>query len=76
MCFLIPQLYRVAAQSSVNDLKVSAEVCMPLINAVISEIKKGTYIHGSFLNVDVPTDSAHHKVSIVTNIDFGVNLGT
>ncbi|KAF8731932.1 hypothetical protein HU200_015880 [Digitaria exilis] len=51
----------VAGQSSVNDLKVSAEVCMPLINTIVTEIKNGTYPKGSFLNVDVPTDAAHHK---------------
>ncbi|KAJ1288222.1 hypothetical protein BS78_02G073600 [Paspalum vaginatum] len=51
----------VAGKSSVNDLKVSAEVCMPLINAIVTEIKNGTYPKGSFLNVDVPTDAAHHK---------------
>ena len=61
--YLISQLFRVAGQSSVNDLKVSAEVCMPLINTIVTEIKNGTYPQGSFLNVDVPTDAAHHKVN-------------
>ena len=61
---MISQLFRVAGQSSVNDLKLSAEVCMPLINAIVTEIKNGTYPQGSFLNVDVPTDAAHHKVKI------------
>ncbi|KAM0888414.1 hypothetical protein ACQ4PT_028365 [Festuca glaucescens] len=51
----------VAGKSSVNDLKVAAEVCMPLINAVMVEIKNGTYPKGSFLNIDVPTDAGHHK---------------
>jgi hypothetical protein len=61
---LISQLYRVAGQSSANDLKMSAEVCMPLINTIVTEIMNGTYPKGSFLNVDVPTDAAHHKVNI------------
>ncbi|XP_062190205.1 uncharacterized protein LOC133893244 isoform X1 [Phragmites australis] len=56
----------VAGQSSVNDLKVAAEVCMPLINAVMVEIKNGTYLQGSFLNIDVPTDAVHHKGYKVT----------
>jgi len=34
---------------------------MPLINTIATEIKNGTYPQGSFLNVDVPTDAAHHK---------------
>ena len=62
--YLISQLFRVAGQSSVNDLKVSVEVCMPLINTIVTEIKNGTYPQGSFLNVDVPTDAAHHKVNL------------
>uniref|UniRef100_A0A0E0LIB1 Survival protein SurE-like phosphatase/nucleotidase domain-containing protein n=1 Tax=Oryza punctata TaxID=4537 RepID=A0A0E0LIB1_ORYPU len=57
----IPALAMVATQSSVNDLKVAAEVVMPLINTVMVEIKNGTYPQGSFLNIDVPTDAAHHK---------------
>ncbi|KAK3126660.1 hypothetical protein QOZ80_7AG0560250 [Eleusine coracana subsp. coracana] len=56
----------VAGKSSVNDLKTSAEVCMPLIHAIMTEIMNGTYIKGSFLNVDVPTDAAHHKGYKVT----------
>ncbi|KAL6845688.1 hypothetical protein ACP4OV_024511 [Aristida adscensionis] len=59
-------LHRVAGKSSVNDLKVSAEVCMPLINAFVVEVKNGTYPKGSFLNIDVPTDAAHHKGYKVT----------
>ncbi|KAF0907061.1 hypothetical protein E2562_014666 [Oryza meyeriana var. granulata] len=51
----------IAGQSSVNDLKVAAEVVIPLINTVMVEIKNGTYPQGSFLNIDVPTDAAHHK---------------
>uniref|UniRef100_A0A0E0AH32 Survival protein SurE-like phosphatase/nucleotidase domain-containing protein n=1 Tax=Oryza glumipatula TaxID=40148 RepID=A0A0E0AH32_9ORYZ len=57
----IPSLAMVASQSSVNDLKVAAEVVMPLINTVMAEIKNGTYPQGSFLNIDIPTDAAHHK---------------
>ncbi|CAN6209638.1 unnamed protein product [Urochloa humidicola] len=34
---------------------------MPLVNTIVTEIKNGTYPKGSFLNVDVPTDAAHHK---------------
>jgi 5'-nucleotidase len=56
----------VAGQSTANDLKTAAEVCMPLIHAIMTEIKNGTYLKGSFLNVDVPTDAAHHKGYKVT----------
>lgn len=37
---------------------------MPLINNVMTEIKNGTYPQGSFLNIDIPTDAAHHKVNL------------
>jgi 5'-nucleotidase len=49
-------------------MKVAAEVCMPLINAVMVEIKNGTYPKESFLNIDVPTDAGHHKVNLLTMI--------
>ncbi|KAG1347611.1 5'-nucleotidase SurE [Cocos nucifera] len=48
-------------KSTVNDLKLAAEVCLPIVNAVLSELKNKTYPQGSFLNIDVPTDVAHHK---------------
>lgn len=48
-------------KSTVDDLKLAAEVCLPLVNAVLSELKNKTYPQGSFLNIDVPTDVAHHK---------------
>ncbi|RCV21665.1 hypothetical protein SETIT_4G155700v2 [Setaria italica] len=38
----------VAGQSSVNDLKVSAEVSMLLINTILTEIENGIYPKGSF----------------------------
>ena len=51
----------VGGKSSVNDLKLAAEVCLPVINGVVTEIKNKTYPKGSFFNIDVPTDVAHHK---------------
>ncbi|XP_073004926.1 uncharacterized protein [Typha latifolia] len=52
-----------AGKSSINDLKLAAKVCLPLINAVFVELKNKSYLEGSFLNIDVPTDVAHHKVA-------------
>ncbi|XP_038972125.1 5'-nucleotidase SurE [Phoenix dactylifera] len=49
------------SKSTVNDLKLAAEVCLPVINAVLTDLRNKTYPEGSFLNIDVPTDVAHHK---------------
>eukprot|EP00252_Welwitschia_mirabilis_P009353 TRINITY_DN2190_c0_g1_i1.p1 TRINITY_DN2190_c0_g1~~TRINITY_DN2190_c0_g1_i1.p1 ORF type:complete len:322 (+),score=55.78 TRINITY_DN2190_c0_g1_i1:346-1311(+) len=43
------------------DFKLAAQACLPLINAVASNIKKGAYPPGFFLNVDVPVDPSNHK---------------
>ncbi|KAI0504839.1 hypothetical protein KFK09_015792 [Dendrobium nobile] len=51
----------VGGKSNVQDLKLAVEVCLPVINAVLTELKNKTYPKGSFLNIDVPTDVANHK---------------
>ncbi|KAK8954137.1 hypothetical protein KSP39_PZI002327 [Platanthera zijinensis] len=51
----------VGGKSSLQDLKLAAKVCLPMINAVLTELKNKTYPKGSFLNVDVPTDVTNHK---------------
>nr|XP_010934984.1 uncharacterized protein LOC105054982 isoform X2 [Elaeis guineensis] len=53
--------HMMGGKSTVNDLKLAAEVCLPVINSVLTELKNKTYPEGSFLNIDVPTDVAHHK---------------
>lgn len=53
---------RKGRKSDVHDLKLAADACLPLINAVLYELKAKAYPEGSFLNVDVPTDVANHKV--------------
>ncbi|KAG6512065.1 5'-nucleotidase SurE-like [Zingiber officinale] len=50
-----------AGKSNANDLKLAADACLPLINAVLNEIKAKTYPEDSFLNVDVPSDAVNHK---------------
>ncbi|XP_078180764.1 survival protein SurE-like phosphatase/nucleotidase [Carex rostrata] len=51
----------VGSKSTVDDLKLAAEACMPLINAVLYEVKNKSFPEGCFLNVDVPTDVSHVK---------------
>ncbi|CAL9102945.1 unnamed protein product [Musa textilis] len=42
-------------------MKLAADACLPLINAVLYVLKAKAYPEGSFLNIDVPTDVAYHK---------------
>ncbi|XP_020578433.1 uncharacterized protein LOC110023382 [Phalaenopsis equestris] len=51
----------VGGKSNVQDLKLAVELCLPVINAVLNELKNKTYPKGSFLNIDVPTDVTNHK---------------
>ncbi|XP_077210252.1 survival protein SurE-like phosphatase/nucleotidase [Tasmannia lanceolata] len=51
----------VGGQSNVHDFKIGAEACLPIINAILTELKNKTYPQGFFLNMDLPTDIANHK---------------
>lgn len=61
LCWLIG-VFRVGGKSNVDDFTLAAEACLPIISAVVDEIKKKTYPRNCFLNIDVPTDVVHHKV--------------
>ncbi|CBI26244.3 hypothetical protein VitviT2T_006502 [Vitis vinifera] len=51
----------VAGKSNVHDFKLAAEACLPMISAVLSEIKNQRYPERCFLNIDLPTDVVNHK---------------
>ncbi|KAI4317821.1 hypothetical protein L6164_025658 [Bauhinia variegata] len=51
----------VKGKSSHNDFILAAQACIPIIDAVIVEIKKKSYVQGCFLNIDVPVNVANHK---------------
>nr|XP_043626721.1 5'-nucleotidase SurE [Erigeron canadensis]XP_043626722.1 5'-nucleotidase SurE [Erigeron canadensis]XP_043626723.1 5'-nucleotidase SurE [Erigeron canadensis] len=51
----------VKATSSIDDFTLAAEACLPIINAVVSEIRNKTYPQKCFLNVDLPTNIQNHK---------------
>ncbi|KAK9139845.1 hypothetical protein Scep_009526 [Stephania cephalantha] len=51
----------VRGQSNAHDFKVGAEACLPLISAVMMEIKNDNFPKRCFLNVDLPTDVVNHK---------------
>ncbi|KAL6185787.1 hypothetical protein ACLB2K_041913 [Fragaria x ananassa] len=51
----------VEGKSRINDFTLAAEACLPIINAILVEIKNQTFPQGCFLNVDLPTNLATHK---------------
>ncbi|KAF3457148.1 hypothetical protein FNV43_RR01805 [Rhamnella rubrinervis] len=51
----------VGGKSVVHDYTLSAEACLPIINAILVDIKNQTYPEGCFLNIDLPMDVANHK---------------
>ncbi|KAH7843452.1 hypothetical protein Vadar_016793 [Vaccinium darrowii] len=51
----------VGGTSNVDDYTVAAEACLPIVDAVLAEIKNKTYPQKCFLNVDLPTNIANHK---------------
>ncbi|KAG8370201.1 hypothetical protein BUALT_Bualt14G0092500 [Buddleja alternifolia] len=51
----------VGGTSNINDYALAAEACLPIISAVLAEIKKKTYPQNCFLNIDVPTNVVNHK---------------
>lgn len=67
-CFIYDEFglltYRVGGKSSINDFTLGAEACLPIINAILAEIKNKTYPQRCFLNIDLPTNVAYHKVSL------------
>ncbi|KAL2922573.1 5'-nucleotidase SurE [Bienertia sinuspersici] len=51
----------VGGVSTIDDYTLAAEACLPIINAVLSEIKNKTYPKRCFLNIDLPTNIRSHK---------------
>lgn len=51
----------VGGTSTVEDYTLAAEACLPLISAVLAEIKNQRYPRRCFLNIDVPTNIRNHK---------------
>ncbi|KAK3165236.1 hypothetical protein QOZ80_1AG0030670 [Eleusine coracana subsp. coracana] len=44
-----------------SDFKDAAQVCLPLINAALTDIEKGTFLRGCLLNVGVPSSPSANK---------------
>lgn len=51
----------VGGVSNIDDYALAAEACLPIINAVLAEIKNKTYPQRCFLNIDLPTNIRCHK---------------
>ncbi|KAI9089737.1 hypothetical protein K1719_029030 [Acacia pycnantha] len=51
----------VKGKSDPHDFILSAQECLPIISAILVEIKNQRYVRRCFLNVDVPTNVAAHK---------------
>ncbi|XP_062108358.1 uncharacterized protein LOC133819190 [Humulus lupulus] len=51
----------VAGKSHTDDFTLSAKACLPIIDAILVEVKSLTYPKRSFLNIDLPTNVANHK---------------
>ncbi|KAL9232870.1 hypothetical protein vseg_007933 [Gypsophila vaccaria] len=47
--------------SNIDDFNLAAEACLPIISAVLAEIKNKTYPQRCFLNIDLPTNVRNHK---------------
>ncbi|XP_004486847.1 uncharacterized protein [Cicer arietinum] len=48
-------------ESKETDFKDAVEVCLPLINAAISDVEKGTFPKNCFLNIEIPMSPLSNK---------------
>ncbi|TVT97918.1 hypothetical protein EJB05_56806 [Eragrostis curvula] len=48
-------------ESKDSDFKDAAQVCLPLINAALADIEKGTFLRGCLLNIGVPSSPSTNK---------------
>ncbi|KAI8566259.1 hypothetical protein RHMOL_Rhmol02G0026000 [Rhododendron molle] len=51
----------VRGASTIRDFTLAAEACLPIIYAILAEIKNKTYPNTCFLNIDLPTNVVNHK---------------
>lgn len=49
-------------ESKDSDFKDAAQACLPLINAALAEIEKGTFLKGCLLNIGIPSAPSANKV--------------
>nr|GME04261.1 5'-nucleotidase SurE-like isoform X1 [Ipomoea batatas] len=51
----------VHGKSNLNDFTLAAQAFIPIISAILGDIKNQTYPLNCFLNITVPTDVVNHK---------------
>ncbi|KAB1214196.1 5'-nucleotidase SurE [Morella rubra] len=51
----------VGGKSNIQDFTLAAEACLPIIGAIVAEIRNQTYPQRCFINIDLPTNVANHK---------------
>ncbi|XP_022973758.1 uncharacterized protein LOC111472327 [Cucurbita maxima] len=51
----------VGGRSNINDYTLAAEACLPIISAMLADVKAQTFPQNCFLNIDFPTDIAKHR---------------
>ncbi|WRX20084.1 Survival protein SurE-like phosphatase/nucleotidase - like 2 [Theobroma cacao] len=57
----LEKMLRLDAKAKTQDYASAAKTCLPIISAILVEIKNQTYPQGFFLNIDLPRDLANHK---------------
>ncbi|KAE8077028.1 hypothetical protein FH972_015637 [Carpinus fangiana] len=62
----------VGGKSNINDYTLAAEACLPIISAILAEVRNQTYPQRCFLNIDLPTDVANHKGYKLTKQGKGI----
>ncbi|KAJ1433132.1 Tetratricopeptide-like helical domain superfamily [Sesbania bispinosa] len=51
----------VNGKSNLDDFTLAAQACIPIISALMVEIRNQRHPQGCFLNIDVPSNVANHK---------------
>ncbi|EOY05671.1 hypothetical protein QUC31_016658 [Theobroma cacao] len=57
----LEKMLRLDAKAKTQDHASAAKTCLPIISAILVEIKNQAYPQGFFLNIDLPRDLANHK---------------
>ncbi|KAG4386217.1 hypothetical protein GLYMA_11G005100v4 [Glycine max] len=60
----------VKGKSNLHDFTLAAQVCIPIISAVLVETKHPSYPRKCFLNIDVPNNVPNHKGKSIIKIGW------
>ncbi|KGN56987.1 uncharacterized protein LOC101206491 isoform X1 [Cucumis sativus] len=51
----------VGGRSNIEDYTLAAQACLPIISAMLADVKAQNFPRNCFLNIDFPTDIANHR---------------